>query len=191
MNRVILKQQKKSEEKKEKKKQMQEPIRITKSIIKQKLIEHFKHHIGEENKTTSEEIFQIVIGVNSAMVNSFARFYFWKQIENAMRELRSKDRAFIIRKLGTYFILKEQEEADYYKRICDKAVERMENAKDRADKWVENEKWRDFKKGNYDDKIENKNIKPKEEKTQKEKIEENINNTEKKIIKLWKGEKGE
>ena len=99
MNKVILKQQtKKQEEKDKKEKKKQEPIKITKEIIRHKLITHFQNHIGESDKTTAEEIFQIVIGINSLNVNNLSRFYWWEQIEKEIRALRRKDIAFVIKK---------------------------------------------------------------------------------------------
>lgn len=194
MNRVILKEQSQKKEKEDskdkKKKKIQEPIKITKEIIRHRLIVHFQNHIGERNKTTQEEIFQVVIGVNSYAVNNFAKFYFWEQIEKIIRELRRKNICFTIKKNGCYFVLKEQEEADYYKKLCDNAIEHMENAKVRADDWVEDEKWIDFEKskeGSTEKPIEDK--KPILVKTQEKKIEENIDKAKRKIIKVYKGEK--
>ena len=185
MNKVILKQKSKKEQEKDKKeKKKQEPIIITKEIIRHKLIIHFQNHIGESNKTTAEEIFQIVIGINSYMVNSFARFYWWEQIEKEIRALRRKDIAFIIKKKGFYFVLKEQDEADYYKNLCDKSIGYMESAKDRADSWVENNKWKDFEASKVDFEIREKSTK-----TQEEKVEDDVDSVKRKIIKLWKGEK--
>ena len=178
----MLKQQtKKQEEKDKKEKKKQQPIRITKEIIRHKLIIHFQNHIGESNKTTAEEIFQIVIGINSYMVNSFARFYWWKQIEEMIRFLRRRDIAFVIKKKGFYFVLKEQDEADYYKKICDTSITNMENAKVRADSWVEEEKWKDFEASKKVD------FTP-AEKTQEEKVEDDVDNAKRKIIKLYKEE---
>ena len=176
MNRVELKQQNK---KKEKEKQKKKPIKITKHIIRERLITHFQNHIGELNKTTQEEIFQIVVGVNSYLVNSFARFYWWEQINKMIRELRRKDIAFIIKKKGCYFVLKEQYEADYYKGVCDKSITNMENAKVRADSWVEQNKWKDFEASKKVDFIP-------AEKTTEEKVEEDVNKASRKIIKLYK-----
>ena len=183
MNKVMLKQQtNKQEEKDKKEKKKQEPIKITKEIIRHRLITHFQNHIGELNKTTAEEIFQIVIGINSYMVNSFARFYWWKQIENIIRELRRKDIVFIIKKKGLYFVLKEQDEADYYKNLCDKAINNMEKAKDRADSWVENNKWVDFEASKKEDFI----TPQPQEKTITEKVNDSISQASRKVIKLYK-----
>lgn len=186
MNKIILKQQKKSkEEGKDKKKKKPETIRITKLIIEQRLLKHFQNHIGEEEKTTQEEIFQATLGINSYMVNSFQRFYFWKSIEEVIRKLRRKDICFVIKKKGCYFVLKNQDESDYYGKVCDKAINGLENAKIRADKWIEQEKWKTFAKGSYDEYEEEE----KPEKSSEEIISDKLNKAKTKIVKLWKGEK--
>jgi len=187
--KMILKEQKqeKQEEKqekkeKQKKKQKSESVKITKFMIRQRLLMHFQNHISEEEKTSQEEIFQAVTGVNTLAVNSFARFYFWKSIEEVIRKLR-KSECFIIKKRGYYFVLKHQEEADYFRKICDRAIEGMNKAETRADEWVDGEKWKDFEKKDYTDEDEEE-LKPKPE----EIIQSKINKAKTKVVKLWKGE---
>jgi hypothetical protein len=170
MNKVILKEQKKKEEEKPKKKKPE--LRITKELIKARLINHFKNHIGEAQQSNKEEIFEAAIGINSFAVNSFARFYFWEAIEKMIRRLRSTDECFVIKKKGNYFVLKEQDEADYYKGVCDKSIENMQKAQDRADNWVANEKWKDLGKKKYFDPH------PITPKTPEEKIDDRVNKAE-------------
>jgi hypothetical protein len=178
MNKLILKQKEKQKEKKKK------SIILTNEIIKERLINHFKNHIGEDNKTTKEEIFEIVTGFNVVSFENYMSFYWFERIKKAIRELRSKNICFIILKNGFYFVLKEQDEADYYKKVCDSAISSMENSKIRADNWVENESWKNF---NY--KQPQKKILNTEEKLDKSlKKAENLKT---KVIKLWKGEKNE
>lgn len=186
MNKLILKEKKQSkEEKKQKKKQKPETIKITKFIIKQRLLKHFQNHIGEEEKTTQEEIFQVVLGINSYMLDSFSRFYFWKSIEKIIRKLRRENICFIIKKKGNYFVLKNQNEADYFRRVCDKAIKGMEKAETRADDWVEQEKWKSFKSKKYDEDEEEEKPNPK---SPEETISEKLEKAKTKVIKLWKGE---
>jgi len=193
MNRVVLRQESKKKEKEKKK--FQKPIVLTKEDIRHRLIVHFQNHIGESNKTTDEEIFQAVVGINSLAVDSFSRFYWWEQIQSIIRELRRKDICFTIKKNGNYFVLQEQEEADYYKGLCDKAINHMENAKERADDWVSEEKWKKFEASKGE--LDNEKVglepakKPTLPKTTEEKVDDNINKAEKRIVKLWKGEKAD
>ena len=186
MNRVILKQQKKKEQEKDsdkkKSKEKQETIRLTQPIIEQKLLNHFQYHIGESDKTTKEEIFEVIIGVNSNMVNGFVRFYWWNIIEKIIRKLRRQDRCFIIKKNGNFFVLKDLDEAIYYKNLCDKAINHMENAQVRADDWVDKEKWRNIK--DYANEDEEK-PKSKEEKSVDEKIKSIGNKIKTKVLRLW------
>jgi hypothetical protein len=180
MNNILIKQdQKEKHEKKPKKK-----VKLTQKVIQDRLLIHFQNHIGQEDKTTSEEIFQAVVGVNSAMVDSYARFYWFDIIQKVMRKLRREDKCFIIKKKEGYFVLKSQSECVYYQGLCDTAIGRMEKAKIRADAWVENAKWKDMKIPSEDEvgveevKAE-KSILPPEE-TYKDKLKT-------KVIKLWKG----
>jgi hypothetical protein len=198
MNKIILKQKQKQEqknknkkdkdkeEKKSKEKQNPQEIRITKQIIKERLFEHFQNHIGEENRTTPKEIFESVIGFSPLMVDSFSRFYWWEIINKVIRELRRKNESFIIQKSGKFFVLQEQDEADYYKDICDRAIKGMEKSKERADDWVENEKWRDMKLKKDEDKSKTKTTDELLEEVD-DKIDK-AENIKRKIIKVWKGE---
>ena len=160
-------------ETKQKKKEKKKEVRITKEIIRKRLINHFKNHIGIGNKTNQEEIFQVVIGINSLDVNGFTRFYFWDSINKEIRKLRKENKCFVIKKGGYYFVLKEQNEADYYKAVCNKAIKGMEKSKIRADEWVENEKWRKFENEPREEETEN---------TDEEEVEEVEEPTEEKII---------
>lgn len=116
--------------------------RINQVEIEQKLMKHFAFHIGEDDASPLEEIFLKVTGVNPYQVDSFKRFYWYEIIIKIIRKLRREDKAFIIRKNGKFFVLKEQKEADGYRKQCDIAIERMEKAENRADEWVEKEKWK-------------------------------------------------
>ena len=183
MNKVILKPQKKKQEEKQFSKKKTEVIRLTQPIIEHKLLNHFQHHIGEQDKTTKEEIFEVIIGVNSNMVNGFVRFYWWNTIEKIIRKLRREDKCFVIKKNGNFFVLKDLNEANYYNTLCSKAISHMENAQVRAMSWVENEKWKDIKKLANKKNIEKKQeVKPK---SADEILEEVDNKLKTKIVKLW------
>ena len=177
MNKVILKQ-------KEKQKEEKKPKKITKVMIQQRLINHFQHHIGERDKTTREEIFQKVIGVNSNLVDSFARFYWWSIIEKEIKQLRRKDKCFVIKKKGEYFVLRDLEEVDYYNELCDKAIKGMESAQIRAKDWVEKQKWRTISQ--YANPEEEEDV---EEEEKIKSVEENLDELEQKaknkVNKLW------
>ena len=182
---MMLKEPKQKEKEKEKKKQKPKSVKITKWIIRQRLLMHFKNHIGESERTNQEEIFQAVTGINSLAVDSFTRFYFWKSIEEVIRKLR-KSECFIIKKKGHFFVLKYQEEADYFRKVCDRAIEGMNQAEIRADDWVTEEKWKDFEEKDYtDEEPEPEKPKPKPEVV----IQGKVNQAKTKIVRLWKGEK--
>jgi hypothetical protein len=165
------------------KKKPNEIIRLSQEMIEEKLINHFKYHIGESNKTTKENIFEAVVGFKPNIMNSFARFYWFERIEKSIRKLRRTDECFVIKKGGNYFVLQSNFEAGYYKNLCNVAIKRMEEAKIRADDWVEQEKWKD---------IEVQQPKPKplvlpEIPNEAEDIQKI--SFRKRIIKLYKGEK--
>lgn len=192
MNTLQLKQQsKKKQEEKQKKKQI--PLNLNQEEIKGRLLNHFQNHIGEQNKTTLQELFEVCIGINPLMVDSFARMYWIEIIKRLMKQLRSKDRCFILKKDKGYFVLQDTIECDYYKGLCDKAIKKMENSKIRAEDWVEKEKWRNMENPSE----ENKDI---EEPTEEEKsilsgsspadkIDDYKDKLKTKVIKLWEGEK--
>lgn len=186
---MILKEQKQKEEQEEKdkekkkKKKKQEAVKITKFMIKIRLLRHFQNHIGKEARTSQEEIFQAVTGVNSQAVNSFARFYFWKSIEETIRRLRRTNECFIIKEKNHFFVLKEQSEADYFRKICERAIEGMNKAELRADDWVEKEKWKKFAKMDYSDEEE-----PPKPTPTSDKIIDDKTDKARRIVKLWKEE---
>jgi len=185
MNKIMLKQMSKEKEKQKPKKK--QTLRITQDVIQNKLLRHFQYHIGEQDKTTSEEIFQVVIGVNSNAVDSYARFYWFDIIQKMMRKLRREDKCFIIKKDKGWFVLKDMIECEYYSGLCDSAIGKMKKAKIRAQSWVENEKWKNMKIPSEDEE-NNYQEKPKE-KSPKEKIEDYKNKLKTKVIKLWEDKK--
>jgi hypothetical protein len=133
MNTLMLKQKKK-------KKEQEMSIHITQEEIAEKLIKHFQFHIGRAEKTTPLEIFTMVTSLHPKDVDSYSRFYWWEIIQKVMKQLRTKNKCFIIREKGNFFVLKEQDEADYYRNLCKKSIGYQENAIVRADDWVEKEK---------------------------------------------------
>ena len=188
MNKIMLKQLSKEKEKQKPKKK--QTLRITQDVIQNKLLRHFQYHIGEQDKTTSEEIFQVIIGVNSNAVDSFARFYWFDIIQKIMRKLRREDKCFIIKKDKGWFVLQSISECEYYKGLCDSAIGKMKKAKIRAEEWVENEKWKHMKIPSEDNsENEDNQSKPKLEKLPEEKIDDYKNKLKTKVIKLWEENK--
>lgn len=47
-------------------------------------------------------------------------------------------------KKGMYFVMKNQDEADYYKDTLKRDIVGMKKSIVKADEWVEEEKWRDI-----------------------------------------------
>lgn len=194
MNRIILKQMSKE---KEKKKKQPKKLTITQSIIQDRTLRHFQYHIGEDDKTTSEEIFSAVMGFNSNMIDSYAKFYWFDIITKVIRKLRRENKCFIIKKDSNYFVLKTLKECSYYKKLCNNAIDGMEKAKVRAENWVENEKWKTMKipaneevEDNEDEEdkevIEDKKGSKDSEDDEVVKINKYKDKLKTKVIKLWK-----
>ena len=184
----VSKEKEKDKEKNKEKQKPKKQLRITQDVIQNKLLRHFQYHIGEQDKTTGEEIFQVVIGVNSNAVDSFARFYWFEIIQKIMRKLRREDKCFIIKKDKGWFVMQSIEECNYYQGLCDNAIDKMKKAKVRAEAWVENEKWKDMKIPSEED-DEDEEQKPKQKPKQKpeDKIDNYKSSLKTKVIKLWKG----
>jgi hypothetical protein len=183
MNKIILKQISKEKEKQKPKKK--QTLRITQDVIQNKLLRHFQYHIGEQDKTTSEEIFQVIIGVNSNAVDSYARFYWFDIIQKMMRKLRREDKCFIIKKDKGWFVLQSMDECKYYQGLCDNAIGKMKKAKIRAEQWVQAEAWKHMQIPNEEE-VEKPELK---EKLPEEKLDDYKNKLKTKVIKLWEGNK--
>jgi len=200
MNTIQLKQltrKEKEEQQKQnqKKKQIQRqvPLDLNQENIKNRLLIHFQNHIGEQNKTTLQELFEVCIGLNPLMVDSFARMYWIEIIKKMMRSLRSKDRCFILKKDKGYFVLQDTIECEYYKRLCDNAIKKMEKSKIRAEDWVEEEKWRTMENPSEEnEEIIEKSLEERKKSVSKilpeEKMEDYKDKLKTKVIKLWKNE---
>jgi hypothetical protein len=182
MNKLILKQKGKGKEKK--------TIFINHNDIEPKLIRHFSKCIGEEDKTTMEEIFQAVVGFNSDMLTSLSKYYWATTIQKKIRELRKNKKCFVMKKKGKYFIANKQEEIDYFENICNRAKKGMDDTTLWGREWVDSEGWKNMKIP--EDKTENTEDKIDKEQTKtfEDKISE-INKLKTKVIRLWKGEKEE
>jgi len=112
--------------------------------IKSKIKMIFKSHIGENNAIMIDDLFERIFGDNYHDVEIYKRNYWLQVILVIIRQLRSKDECFIIKKRNSLFVLKTADELDYYKRICNRDIESLENAKRRAYDWVNKEKWRNI-----------------------------------------------
>jgi len=110
--------------------------------IKKKMLKFFSIHIGEASSASLQEIFEYVYGVNPEIVEPYKKFFMLSLLQRLIRALRSKNEAFIIKKADKYFVLKNEDECDYYKSVCKRAVKGMKESMKRAESWVEKEEWK-------------------------------------------------
>jgi len=112
--------------------------------IREKIITHFKSHIGEENATNPYSIFSEVMGCKPESLSVYERCYWWDVIQRIIRMLRHENKVFVIVRGSDYFVLKSKEECEYYKRVCRMAIKGMQKSMTRAEEWVRERKWKDL-----------------------------------------------
>lgn len=107
------------------------------------LKKEFSKHIGFENGINIVELLE-------KHYEDYEEWSVWKKytyidiLKKAICLLRRKGIIFIINKKGVYFVLKTKDEADYYKNILKRDIVAMKNSIIKADRWVENKKWRNL-----------------------------------------------
>lgn len=111
-------------------------------VMKEKLKQVFKKHIGQENSVNKEELFLAIYNVKASEVDVYKRQFLWGIIEMAIKRMRHLGELFIIKKDNKYFILKTEEEEKYYKGILTKGIENYKLSIDKAHQWVIEEKWK-------------------------------------------------
>lgn len=105
------------------------------------LKKEFAKHIGEENSITIPEILK-------KHFEDYEDWSVWKKytyidiLKKGISIVRRQGDCFIINKSGNYFVIKTQDEADYYKNILTKDIVGMKKSIKKADEWVEEKKWK-------------------------------------------------
>ena len=105
------------------------------------LRKEFSKHIGEENGITISEILE-------KNIDDYEGFSVWKKytyidiFKKCIALLRRKGIVFIINRKSKYFVMKTKGEANYYKNILRKDIIAMHNSINKADDWVEKQKWK-------------------------------------------------
>lgn len=142
MSELILKKKKKRILLEELESENSQNRMLSKQEVINQVIRIFKKKIGETNIVNNADLFEMVYGVTPDTVEIYKRVYYWELIVKIVKMLRRKDKIFIIIKKQGMFTLQTQEEADFYKAVCEVAKKRMDSAELRADKWVAEEKWK-------------------------------------------------
>lgn len=117
-------------------------ILLTKQEIAIKLKKIMSRHIGRENSIEPYELFAEITGANPESVNIYVLSFWWDIIKKVIRELRGLGEIFIILERSKVFVLQTQEEANKFKGFLDRDIRGLTNAKERADDWVREEKWK-------------------------------------------------
>lgn len=102
----------------------------------------FRNHIGEEESITPAQLFYEVFRIYPANLDIFKRNYWWNVLKSILRELRKSGELFVINKRVKLFVLKTQEEADWFRSQIDNDIKNLKNIKKKANEWVKKSKWR-------------------------------------------------
>lgn len=118
---------------------------VTLEQLIEMLKKEFRKHIGEENGISLSDLLEKLFPESEE-----ERWSIWKRYTyiDILRKLigiiRRKKGVFIMYKKGMYFVMKNQDEADYYKDTLKRDIVGMKKSIVKADEWVEEEKWRDI-----------------------------------------------
>lgn len=105
------------------------------------LKKEFAKHIGEEYSITMIELLK-------KYFEDYEEWSVWKKytyvdiVRKCISVIRRQGEVFIINKNGKYFVIKIQEEANYYKNILKKDIEGMNKSIVKADEWIRLQKWK-------------------------------------------------
>lgn len=116
---------------------------LTYNKISVSLLTVFKKHIGEENSITKEDLFKKIYEIEYD-VRSPAHYMLWEFVKRSMNKVRRESKCFISSKQNghstDYFVVKDQEDADYYIKRLTQTIKKMKYMMNRAQKSVD-EKW--------------------------------------------------
>lgn len=121
-----------------------EEIIATLREITLRLFSHFRHHVGAEEPTSPAEIFEYVMGISPEAVSIYKREYWWGIIKKIMSQLRGAEELFVVHRSSSWFVLKEQDEAEHYKNILRRDIEAFKRSMKKADRWVLEKRWRNI-----------------------------------------------
>jgi len=124
-----------------------------KQVAKEKTIslsdtiyEIFKHRAGIENGLTRREIMDLVYGGRLRTMERFEQEFYWRHsICSVIHRLRNVTKMFIIsttlgRDEKLFYVVKTQDEAEYYKNKCKKEINGLERNMRKCETAVK-EKW--------------------------------------------------
>jgi len=109
------------------------------------LKKEFAFHNGEDNGITIPLLLK-------KYFKDYDEWNVWKKYsyiditKKAIGFIRRKENVFLINKNSLFFVLKTQEEAEYYKAILKRDIIGMKKSIIKADEWVQEEKWKTLTK---------------------------------------------
>lgn len=109
-----------------------------------KLFKIFKYHIGKANAINSYDLFKEIFNCNPFDIDVYQREYLWNVVKNILMKLRSQGTLFIVSISQMHYVLQTKEEATEFKNRIDRMVKALNDVKDKADRWVEHENWRNI-----------------------------------------------
>jgi len=101
-----------------------------------------KYHIGKENSIRFHLLFKEITGKNPFELSTFERTYWWNVIKAILRDMRKNEILFTIITSRSVYVLQKQEELQKFNEKTDRHIKSLNELKDKAKKWVDDEKWR-------------------------------------------------
>jgi hypothetical protein len=102
--------------------------------------------IGSKNAISKSELFSTIYETDPRELDVFTREYWGKQLSRAIATCRRDEDPFIVIKDGKYFMAETKDDTTQYKDRCNRNIENSKKAIKRADDWVEEKKFRKYKK---------------------------------------------
>lgn len=116
---------------------------ITYNKISVSLLEIFRKHIGEDKSISKEDLFKKIYNMDYD-IRSPSHYMLWEFVKRSMNKVRRESKCFISSKQNghstDYFVVKDQNDADYYVDRLNKTIKKMKYMMNRAQKSVD-EKW--------------------------------------------------
>ena len=114
--------------------------------IKDKILNIMRYHIGKEDSISSVDLFISVFGVSPFELSIYKREFLWNMMKKILHNLRSDMILFTVVNVYNVYVLKTQEELELYKNGINARIKALLFHKQKAVKWVEEEKWKEVVK---------------------------------------------
>ncbi len=119
-------------------------LEATEKEIRDRLKNMFRFHIGEEDYTNPAEIMREVFSLSEEQLNSWRPYklsFWWEVVKKVLRLMRRTSELFVINRGGRYFVLSNEKECGYYKKMLNRDIENMKASMKRAEEWVREKKY--------------------------------------------------